>query len=169
MELSDSIEFRPSVHFFRQTFTKKKGCLQIQYSFVSLSYVYLFLSCFTNSESSGSAKKSLSYSPDYLFLTSLCYPSFCTKIGMSLWKCHVYHGTHLVYSLTKVQHSAARTHSLQFPCKNNLELLRRKDKTSNIIRNQFHFYQFNYWHMINTFYTYIKIICNKYDAFRYGL
>ena len=59
MKLSDTIELCPSVLFFRQTL--KKSIFFKEYSFVFFSYVYPFLSCFENSEFSGSVQKSLSH------------------------------------------------------------------------------------------------------------
>ena len=75
MELSGTIELRLSVLFSVRHFSL------LIFFFKSLEYSSVFsLSCFGNSKFSAFVKKSLLYSPTYLFLPSLCYPC-CTLIG----------------------------------------------------------------------------------------
>ena len=120
------------VSFF--PFTKKpKRLFTILIHF--FSYVYPILSCFTISEFSVN-KISLifSYSSISHFLV-LSY--YCTLIGIILSKCHVHPYTSRL--LLDKDATLRLEHTPSNPLANiNLELFKRKDKTSETVRNQFH-------------------------------
>ena len=117
--------------FFRQELQIQMSCVLLSFSplrhfveqiyfpyFVPLSFLLRlsFPFMFVHSGFSGSLRKFLSYSPTYLFPTSLCYPD-CTLFGsarvnvMSI-------SAHLVVSITwQKRNTPARKHSLKPPCK----------------------------------------------------
>ena len=100
MELQTQLS--PFCPFLRQTFFKKD---LFSIFFVPLSFLLRlsFPFMFSNLWVLWLRKKSLSYSPSYLFLTSLCYPS-CTLIGSACVNVMSISAHLEVCYLTKTQH-----------------------------------------------------------------
>ena len=129
MELSDSIEFRPSVHFFRQTFTKKKVAYKYNiHSYISLTSIFSFRVLQTLCPLA--PQKSLSRILLIIYFLLPCAILLSAqKLG---WACE--NVMSIMVPISSIPWQRSNTPRLEHTAsncltKNNLELLRRKDKT----------------------------------------